>query len=138
MANKVVNTMKQRLDQWLWHARFFKSRSLAAVLCQKKQILVDGEKIKKPSQLIISGQTLKFKKAQEDFIVKVVSLAQRRGPALEAQDLYEDLRPPPELGKGIDPIKKAMTQSPAMREGGAGRPTKRERRKTDKLKDVFE
>jgi len=137
MANKVVNTMKQRLDQWLWHARFFKSRSLAAVLCQKKQILVDGEKIKKPSQLIISGQTLKFKKAQEDFIVKVVSLAQRRGPALEAQDLYEDLRPPPELGKGIDPIKKAMTQSPAMREGGGWSPDQTRATENRQIKRCF-
>ena len=82
------------------------------------------------------GDVLTFPKARHIRVVRVVDLGTRRGPAAEAQALYDDLEPPPSLSR---PGSKAESDEPrplaaAKRDPGAGRPTKRERRKTDKFK----
>ena len=111
-----------RLDKWLWHARFFKSRGLAAALVKSGRIRVDGTSVSKPSRAISPGVVLTFPKADEVRIVKVLGLGLRRGPAPEAQALYEDLTParPPK----IDPLEQRV----------GGRPTKKDRREMDILK----
>jgi len=111
-----------RLDKWLWHARFFKSRGLAAALVKSGRIRVDGTSVSKPSRAIAPGVVLTFPKEDEVRIVRVIALGVRRGPAPEAQALYEDLTPARE--PRIDPLEQRV----------GGRPTKKDRRDMDILK----
>ena len=118
-----------RLDKWLWFARFFKSRSLAATLCQSGKIRLAGNAVRKASQQIKAGDVLTFAQERDIRVIKIVALGTRRGPASEAQGLYEDLSPP-QLESRL-PFEKPQ----AMRASGEGRPTKRDRRQIDRLKD---
>lgn len=125
----------QRLDKWLWYARFFKSRSLATRVCAKGRIRVNGQGVKKAHHGLRAGDVLTFPQGRHIRVVRVAGLGALRGPAKEAQALYDDLQPPPSLSR---PGSKAESGEPrplvaAKRERGAGRPTKRERRETDRL-----
>ncbi|MEM9971924.1 MAG: RNA-binding S4 domain-containing protein [Pseudomonadota bacterium] len=106
----------QRLDQWLWHARFFKTRGLATKLVSGGHVRVDGARVSKPAHALRAGVTLTFPQARRIRIIRVEALAQRRGPASEAQTLYTDLTPPEE-----DVPKNPISAR-------KGRPTKQERR----------
>lgn len=108
-----------RLDKWLWQARFFKSRSLAAAACSGPMRL-NGQPVAKPSQPVRPGDVLTFVQAREVRLVRVLAPGSRRGPAAEAQTLYEDLTPP------ADPA--------APRAETGGRPTGKARRAMDALK----
>lgn len=119
----------QRLDQWLWHARIFKSRSLAAKQCRTRKVRVNNTPSTKASATIAPGDVLTLQKASRVRIFRVVALGKRRGSAPEAQLLYEDISPPPPPRE-----ERVLTRSPAAREPGDGRPTKKERRETDRLK----
>lgn len=125
---------KQRLDIWLWHARFFKTRTLASKICRARKVRIDGEPQQKASATVSPGQVLTFAQGKRIRVVKVLSLATRRGPAPEAQALYEDLSPemPPKMTLKKTEMKSQPT-SVAPREPGSGRPTKRERRALEKL-----
>lgn len=79
------------MDKWLWHARFFKSRALAARVCTAGRIRVDGVKITKAHFGVRPGQVLTFPQARKIRVVRVLALGVRRGPAKEACLLYEDL-----------------------------------------------
>jgi ribosome-associated heat shock protein Hsp15 len=121
----------QRLDKWLWCARFFKSRSLATKICQGGLVRIDGEPTAKAHYPLRAGEVLTFRQGDQIRIVKVLLLAERRGPAKEAQGLYEDLSPP-------DPAKRLPRKKappPGLRPSGAGRPTKKDRRDIARLKD---
>lgn len=109
-----------RLDKWLWHARFVKTRSLATRLCQNGRIRVNRQVAAKPATAVRAGDVLTFPLNGHVRVIRVLALADRRGPATEARRLYEDLAPParPE-------------EAAAEREAGQGRPTKRERRAID-------
>jgi ribosome-associated heat shock protein Hsp15 len=111
-----------RLDKWLWHARFFKSRSLAAKLCAGSRVRVNRRVVSKPSATVRVGDVLTFPQAERIRVVRVAALGTRRGPAPEAAALYEDLSPP------------ERASAAARRIPGAGRPTKAERRAIDRLK----
>jgi len=120
-----------RLDKWLWYARFFKSRSLATKLCQSGGLRLGGSLVHKAHAQVRVGDVLTFPQGQHIRVVKVVALGVRRGPAQEARELYEDLKPPD-----------AGNRLPREREGdsgdrprGSGRPTKKERRALDQLRD---
>ncbi len=119
---------RQRLDQWLWHARFFKTRTLATALCRKSKIRVDGAVQNKAAALITPGQVLTFPKAGKIRVIKVLGLSTRRGPALAVATLYEDLTPPQEK------IRTSRSRNAAVRIRGAGRPTKKDRRALMRLK----
>jgi ribosome-associated heat shock protein Hsp15 len=80
-----------RLDKWLWQARFFKTRALAAMLAARRKIRVNSVLVTKPHYRVRPGDVLTFPQAQTVRIVRVVALGSRRGPASEAQTLYEDL-----------------------------------------------
>lgn len=84
-----------RLDKWLWHARFFRSRSLAAAACGGRMRL-NGQPVAKPAQPVRPGDVLTFVQADRVRVVRVLAPGTRRGPAPEAQALYDDLSPPPE------------------------------------------
>ena len=114
-----------RLDKWLWAARFFRSRGLAAAACQGGKVDVNRSPAK-PAKLIGPGDTLRITLRGGKKIIKVLALAERRGTALRAQLLFEDLTPPP-------PPEPLRMPPPVSRPRGAGRPTKRERRLLDRL-----
>jgi len=88
-----------RLDKWLWQARFFKSRALAAALADRRKIRVNSMVITKPHYRVRPGDVLTFPQGRAVRIVRVVHLGDRRGPASEARAMYEDLgeqqMPPP-------------------------------------------
>ena len=85
-----------RVDKWLWHARFLKSRSLAAKLVTEGKLRIDGERYTKPGKTVRAGDVLTFRLNDRVRIVRILALGTRRGPAPEAQALYEDMSPPPE------------------------------------------
>ncbi|MEO9903596.1 RNA-binding S4 domain-containing protein [Nisaea sp.] len=119
----------QRLDKWLWCARFFKTRGLANRLLGAGRLRLSGKVVLKAHQLVRSGDVLTFPQGPNIRIVKVLFLAERRGPALEAQLLYEDLSPVMTPGRKSEISEPNLR--PARRDPGAGRPTKRDRRLID-------
>ncbi|TNC48021.1 RNA-binding S4 domain-containing protein [Rubellimicrobium rubrum] len=89
-----------RLDKWLWHARFLKSRSLASDLVAEGRLRVNGQHTEKPARAVGPGDVLTFTLHGEVRVVRILGLGARRGPAPEARELYEDLAPaspPPPL-----------------------------------------
>jgi ribosome-associated heat shock protein Hsp15 len=82
-----------RLDKWLWHARFCKSRSLAATLVAEGRVRVNSERVTKPARSIGAGDVLTFPQGTRIRVIRVIAPGDRRGPAVEAQALYEDLDP---------------------------------------------
>lgn len=81
---------KTRLDQWLWFARFVKSRSLAARLCAAGAVAVNGIPVKKPNQSVRIGDVVVLPQGGWQRTVRVRALGDRRGPATEARRLYEE------------------------------------------------
>src|SRR5262245_31168681 len=81
----------QRIDKWLWHGRFVKTRSLASRLVADGKVRVNREKVVKPSYLIQAGDVITAALAGRVGVVKVLPLAEGRGPVTEARMLYEDL-----------------------------------------------
>lgn len=112
-------TQKLRIDKWLWHARFFKTRSLAAKVVSGGKLRVNGQPISKPAYLVSALDVLTFPQANDVRVIKVLEMGERRGPAPEAQQLYEDLDPP-------KPREAVIEQVPRF--DGKGRPTKKDRR----------
>ncbi|CAO3414833.1 RNA-binding S4 domain-containing protein [Azospirillum doebereinerae] len=112
-----------RIDKWLWFARFFKTRSLAAKLCNDGGVRLSGAVVTKAHAAVRPGDVLTFAQGRHIRVVKVLALGIRRGPAPEAQALYEDLAPPVPEERLEDPY----------RPPGSGRPTKRDRRALDAL-----
>ena len=98
---------KLRLDKWLWQARFFKSRSLAAELIEAGSVRVNGTRVTRPGRDISAGDTLTFPQGARIRVIRITALGLRRGPATEAQGLYLDLDPPdtsdpPDLADGLE------------------------------------
>ena len=120
-----------RLDKWLWYTRFCKSRSLATHLCRSGRVRINKIATKKPNSQVRVDDILTFPAGPHVRVIKIVALGTRRGPAAEAQALYEDLAPPLRHTMGRS---KTMPGASAMREPGAGRPTKRDRRILDRWK----
>ena len=121
----------QRIDKWLWQARFFKPRSLASKFVSDGNVRMtrgaDTQRADKPSAAVRPGDTLVFTRNDRLRIIRVIACAQRRGPASEAQTLYDDQSPPP-------PQKTDAPLTPFARDKGAGRPTKKDRRALSALK----
>lgn len=80
-----------RLDKWLWHARFCKTRPLAAQLAEKGRIRINRIVVNKPHYRLRPGDVLTLPQGGTIRVVRVLALGTRRGPASEAQTLYEDL-----------------------------------------------
>jgi len=120
-----------RLDRWLWCARLYKTRTLATRAVASTPVRINGVRTKKPAHSLRVGDVITLARGPDIKVLKVRAHALRRGPAAEAQALYEDLSPPrPEKATEKMP----HSSSPVFRERGSGRPTKRERRKTDDLR----
>ena len=121
----------QRLDLWLWFARFFKSRTLATRFVQSGRLRVNNQVIKKAHHNLRVGDVLTFPKADRVRVVKLLGLGLRRGPAPEARFLYEDLSPPAPRREGRQAGAELVA---GIREPGSGRPTKQQRRALDRLR----
>lgn len=100
-AERAPDRTKTRLDQWLWFARFLKSRSLAARLCAEGTVSVNDLPVKKPNQAVRVGDVVVIAHHGVQRSVRVVALGTRRGPASEARLLYEETAPPLRLPAGI-------------------------------------
>jgi ribosome-associated heat shock protein Hsp15 len=82
---------KLRLDKWLWQARFFKSRTLAAEVIAEGHVRVNGTRVSRPGRDVCEGDTLTFPQGSRIRVVRIAALGLRRGPATEARTLYIDL-----------------------------------------------
>jgi ribosome-associated heat shock protein Hsp15 len=143
-AKTAAGVPSLRIDKWLWHARFCKSRSLATRLCGTGQIRLaqagpggmddpaGGRSgipglVAKASQTVRPGDVLTFPLGGQVRVVRILDLGQRRGPAPEARTLYQDLTPPQ--------TRLRQEPGPGLRPAGSGRPTKRDRRALDHLRE---
>jgi ribosome-associated heat shock protein Hsp15 len=120
---------KLRLDKWLWHARFFKTRTLAAGVVAGGGVRINGTPASKRSTTICAGDVLTFAKDDHIRVIRIEACGVRRGPAPEAQALYTDLSPPDRSAKEKQP------HNPAFE--GKGRPSKRDRRVLDQSKREY-
>jgi ribosome-associated heat shock protein Hsp15 len=114
-----------RIDKWLWAARFFKTRSLAAKACELGRIRFKGEPTK-PAREVHAGDLLQVKNDSGDFEVEVLLLSEIRGPALVAQTLYRETEESRELRQKAAEERQAM---PRVERLPQGKPSKRDRRK---------
>lgn len=114
-----------RMDKWLWAARFFKTRALAARACDLGRVLSNGQPAK-PAREVRVGNMLRITNEGGDFEVEVLLLSDTRGPASVAQTLYRETAASRELRQKVAAERKAMKQ---FEELPAGRPSKRDRRR---------
>lgn len=114
-----------RIDSWVWAARLAKTRSQATTICRAGHVRINDQ-VAKAAQAVKIGDVVRVRLHGFDTIYRVIGLASRRGSATEAAKLFEDLTPPP-----IPREERAMMP---VRDRGAGRPTKRERRQLDRLR----
>ncbi len=127
--SEIAASQTQRVDKWLWFTRVIKSRTLAAELVCAGKVRINRVRAEKPSHLVKPGDVLTVGLGSSVRILEVVAPGIRRGPAPEAQALYIDLTPPP------PPRDPSLGDQSSGRDAGTGRPTKRDRRLTDKLHD---
>lgn len=84
----------QRLDKWLWHARFYKTRTLAAAACRAGRVRLNGVRVDKSSTAVGPGDVLTLAQGSHVRVVRVAALGQCRGPAAAARQLYTCLDTP--------------------------------------------
>ena len=114
-----------RMDKWLWAARFFKTRALAARACDLGRVQSNGQPAKAAREVRI-GDMLRVTNDGGDFQVEVLLLSEMRGPASVAQTLYRETGVSRELRLKLAAERKAMQQ---FEESPASRPSKRDRRR---------
>ena len=119
-----------RLDRWLWAARFFKTRALAAAAVGGGKVEVGGARAKRAKHLVV-GDRLRIRRGPFEYVVVVRALSEHRGPPAAAAALYlED----PEGKQLRERLAEQLRVAPSLRYEGKGRPTKRERREIEKLR----
>ena len=119
-----------RLDKWLWAARFFKTRALAHEALELGRVRIDGV-VLKPARAARVGETLEIRRGEERWVVKVLALSAQRGPAAEAQGLYEEL-PASRVERERLAQARRYAREPAVTL--KGRPSKREGRELRRLR----
>ena len=119
-----------RIDKWLWAARFFKTRTLAARACELGRIESGGMPAK-PAREVRIGDMLRVKKEGGEFQVEVLLLSDMRGPAAVAQTLYRETEASRELRLKVAEEHRAARQ---FEVAGEGRPSKRDRRRIDRFR----
>lgn len=127
--NENKDTDKFRIDKWLWAARFFKTRSLAVDAIECGKVLCNGVRVK-PAKAVAVGDMLSIRLGPYQFMVAVLALSSKRGPAPQAQLLYSETEESRLRRKALsDELKAQPTHT-----FPGGRPTKRDRREIEKLK----
>ena len=120
-----------RLDRWLWAARFFKTRALAAAAVAGGKVQVNGVRAK-PAKLLRAGDAVRVRVAPFEWLVTVRALSERRGPPKAALALYEES---PEGRAARERLAEQLKMAPAPAYQGKGRPTKKERREIERLEE---
>ena len=121
-----------RIDKWLWAVRIFKTRAMATETCTGGKVKIDGTAVK-ASRNIKKNDIVQVRKGIIKYVYKVRKIAEKRMGAKLGPEFLEDITPEEELAK----LKSAKKQPIQTREKGQGRPTKRERRKIDQLREKF-
>ena len=124
-----ASSEKIRIDKWLWYARVVKTRTLAKKLVQAGKVRLSGNRVGSAATTVRPQDVLTITLERRILVYRILSIGSRRGPAAEARLLYDDLSPPT--------IRKSAADKPlkqAVRKDGAGRPTKRDRRKLDRFR----
>lgn len=116
---------KQRIDKWLVYARVVKTRTLGQELAASGHVRLNGRKVDDPAQPVKAGDVLTIGLNGQVKVLRVLEFAERRGSFAVASQLYEDMSPPP----------LPRAERPAEAHHGEGRPTKRDRRRFDRLDD---
>lgn len=122
--------MEARIDKWLWAARIFKTRSLAADACKNGRIQLNGSNVK-PSRMVKEGETVSVKKAPVTYSFKVLKAIEQRVGAKLLSDVYENVTDP----KQYELLEMSRISGFVDRARGTGRPTKKERRALDAFTD---
>ena len=130
MAGTVEPIRKERLDKFLFFSRALKSRTLAQKVIETGAIRVNSERTGRSDLKVGAGDVLTMSLHGRIMVWRILDCGTRRGPAAEAHGLYEDLSPPALPKAELSPYEAAI----APRGEGAGRPTKKERRDTDRLR----
>jgi len=115
-----------RLDKWLWAARFYKTRSIAAEAATGGKVQLNGERAK-PAKPVKVGDRLVVRAGPYEWTITVLTVSERRGPATQAQELYEETEQS-RLARE-QRAEQLKAERRAMPEFGGGRPSKRDRRK---------
>jgi ribosome-associated heat shock protein Hsp15 len=131
LAGTVEPVRKERLDKFLFFSRALKSRTLAQKVIETGAVRVNSERTDRSDHKVGAGDVLTMSLHGRIVVWRIIDCGSRRGPATEAQGLYEDLSPPALPKAELSPYEAAI----APRGEGAGRPTKKERRETDRLRD---
>ncbi|MDO8412684.1 MAG: RNA-binding S4 domain-containing protein [Gallionellaceae bacterium] len=121
------DTEKLRLDKWLWAARFFKTRSLAAAAVECGKVYVHDERVK-PAKMVAPGDMLAIRLGPYQFVVEILALSAKRGPAPEAQKLYRETEQSQSRRATVAAELKA--QAPVA----SSKPNKRERQEIQRFK----
>lgn len=119
--------MSVRVDKWLWAVRVFKSRSVSNEACSTNRVLVNGE-VAKPATKVSIGDVVEARRKDRTVIYRVVQPLEKRVGAALVPDAVEDLSPPEPARSVADELVMGH------RERGAGRPTKRDRRRIEELR----
>ncbi|MGZ9067669.1 MAG: RNA-binding S4 domain-containing protein, partial [Burkholderiales bacterium] len=122
--------VKVRLDKWLWAARFFKTRALAATAIETGKVEVNGERAKRAKQLQI-GDSLRIRLGPYQHLVTVRAVSEQRGPAPIAAKLYEETE---EGRKAREAMQFQMKAAQSASGYTPGRPTKKDRREIEKVR----
>lgn len=133
-ANKYTHEMTEtnqriRIDKWLWAVRIYKTRTLAMQACKAGHVKVDGHNVK-PSRFVHIGESIQARNGTVLRKVKVTGLLEQRVSAKEVVQFVKDLTPPEDLRPKSSG---AIPQPVILHKKGAGRPTKRDRRKLEEL-----
>jgi ribosome-associated heat shock protein Hsp15 len=131
LAGALEPVRKERLDKFLFFSRALKSRTLAQKIIETGAIRVNSERTARSDHKVGAGDVLTMNLHNRIVVWRIIDCGTRRGPAVEAQGLYEDLSPPALPKAEMSPYDAAI----APRGDGTGRPTKKERRETDKLRE---
>lgn len=120
---------KARIDKWLWAARFFKTRGLARQAVEGGKVRLNGERVK-PAKDLKPGDGLSIRIAELEWVITVKALCERRGPAEQARQLYEETEESQARRQQRMAERKLLAPLPAPIKG---RPTKRDRRRMERL-----
>jgi ribosome-associated heat shock protein Hsp15 len=130
-TERPVSTAPVRIDKWLWAARFFKTRTLAAHAVEGGKVQVDGERAK-PAKAVKPGSEVRVRMGPYEHILIVKGTAERRGSASEAALLFDETT---ESREAREKLHWQLTKAAPAMEPAPGRPTKRDRRALDRLRD---
>ena len=130
--SEMENAGRVRVDKWLWAARFFKTRSMAAESIGGGKVMVNGERVK-PAKLLQAGDEVRVRLGPYEHVVIVRAVSERRGPATVAATLYDET---PDSRTARERLAEQLRMAPAaFVYEEKGRPTKRDRRVLDSFRD---